>query len=69
MSACRPCWPHCGLAAAGGRHLVNYVLRTGAAPLPPELAAALRTLFGLQINESLGMTETTGLISPLRRPA
>ena len=35
--------------------------RTGAAPLPPELAQRFAQSFGLQINESLGMTETAGL--------
>jgi fatty-acyl-CoA synthase len=36
-------------------------VRTGAAPLPPELAQRFEQSFGLQINESLGMTETAGL--------
>jgi len=36
-------------------------VRTGAAPLPPELAQRFENTFGLQINESLGMTETAGL--------
>jgi fatty-acyl-CoA synthase len=36
-------------------------VRTGAAPLPPELAQRFAQAFGLQINESLGMTETAGL--------
>ncbi len=36
-------------------------VRTGAAPLPPELAQRFEHTFGLQINESLGMTETAGL--------
>ena len=36
-------------------------VRTGAAPLPPELAQRFQQIFGLQINESLGMTETAGL--------
>jgi fatty-acyl-CoA synthase len=36
-------------------------VRTGAAPLPPELALRFAQAFGLQINESLGMTETAGL--------
>ena len=36
-------------------------VRTGAAPLPPELAARFKRQFGLQINESLGMTEMAGL--------
>ncbi|PIT77000.1 acyl-CoA synthetase [Limnohabitans sp. G3-2] len=41
-------------------------VRTGAAPLPPELAQRFEHTFGLQINESLGMTETAGLstVSP-----
>jgi fatty-acyl-CoA synthase len=36
-------------------------VRTGAAPLPPELAQRFEQSFGLHINESLGMTETAGL--------
>jgi fatty-acyl-CoA synthase len=36
-------------------------VRTGAAPLPPELAQRFAQSFGLHINESLGMTETVGL--------
>ncbi|WP_416547140.1 acyl-CoA synthetase [Limnohabitans sp. DCL3] len=48
-------------------------VRTGAAPLPPELAQRFEHLFGLQIHESLGMTETAGLstVAPpgLRAPA
>ncbi len=36
-------------------------VRTGAAPLPPELAQRFEQTFGLPINESLGMTETAGL--------
>jgi fatty-acyl-CoA synthase len=36
-------------------------VRTGAAPLPPELAQRFEHAFGLHINESLGMTETAGL--------
>jgi fatty-acyl-CoA synthase len=36
-------------------------VRTGAVPLPPELAQRFEQAFGLQINESLGMTETAGL--------
>lgn len=48
-------------------------VRTGAAPLPPELAQRFAQSFGLQINESLGMTETAGLstVAPpgLRAPA
>jgi fatty-acyl-CoA synthase len=36
-------------------------VRTGAAPLPPELAQRFEQAFGLKINESLGMTETAGL--------
>ena len=36
-------------------------VRTGAAPLPPDLAQRFEQTFGLQINESLGMTETAGL--------
>lgn len=37
--------------------------RTGAAPLPAELAARFKRLFGLQVNESLGMTEMAGISS------
>jgi fatty-acyl-CoA synthase len=36
-------------------------VRTGAAPLPPELAARFQRDFGLAVRESLGMTETAGL--------
>ena len=36
-------------------------VRTGAAPLPPELAQRFEQTFGLPINESLGMTENAGL--------
>jgi fatty-acyl-CoA synthase len=40
--------------------------RTGAAPLPPELQARYQSLFGLHVNESLGMTEMAGIstVSP-----
>jgi fatty-acyl-CoA synthase len=41
---------------------VNYC-RTGAAPLPAELAQRFKTLFGLHIHESLGMTEMAGISS------
>ena len=41
--------------------------RTGAAPLPPELAERFETLFGLHVHESLGMTEMAG-ISSIRSP-
>ncbi|MBC7415411.1 MAG: acyl-CoA synthetase [Herminiimonas sp.] len=37
--------------------------RTGAAPLSPELAARFKRLFGLQVHESLGMTEMAGISS------
>lgn len=37
--------------------------RTGAAPLPPELAARYEKLLGLHIHESLGMTEMAGITS------
>jgi fatty-acyl-CoA synthase len=37
--------------------------RTGAAPMAAETAKAFETLTGLKIHESLGMTETSGLIS------
>ena len=36
-------------------------VRTGAAPLPPELSQRFKQTFGLHVNESLGMTETAGL--------
>jgi fatty-acyl-CoA synthase len=36
-------------------------VRTGAAPLPPELSLRFKQTFGLHVNESLGMTETAGL--------
>ncbi|MBV8619556.1 MAG: acyl-CoA synthetase [Curvibacter sp.] len=35
--------------------------RTGAAPLPAELAQRYLQLFGLQVHESLGMTEMAGI--------
>ena len=46
-------------------------VRTGAAPLPPELAQRFAQTLGLQINESLGMTETAGLstVAPPGLPA
>ncbi|WP_286899582.1 acyl-CoA synthetase [Achromobacter sp. UBA2119] len=37
--------------------------RTGAAPLPAELAARFKRLFGLHVSESLGMTEMAGITS------
>ncbi|OZI42697.1 acyl-CoA synthetase [Bordetella genomosp. 5] len=37
--------------------------RTGAAPLPAELAARFERQFGLRVNESLGMTEMAGISS------
>jgi fatty-acyl-CoA synthase len=37
--------------------------RTGAAPMAAETAKAFESLTGLKIHESLGMTETSGLIS------
>jgi fatty-acyl-CoA synthase len=41
--------------------------RTGAAILPPELAARFEREFGLHVHESLGMTEMAGIstITPL----
>ncbi|SEB00616.1 acyl-CoA synthetase [Variovorax sp. YR216] len=39
---------------------INYC-RTGAAVLPPELAARFERLFGLHVHESLGMTEMAGI--------
>ncbi len=41
--------------------------RTGAAPLPPELAERFERQFGLHVHESLGMTEMAG-ISSIRPP-
>jgi len=41
---------------------LNFV-RTGAAPLPAESAKAFEALTGLKIHETLGMTETSGLVS------
>jgi len=35
--------------------------RTGAAPMPPELALRYQQQFGLQVHESLGMTEMAGI--------
>jgi fatty-acyl-CoA synthase len=35
--------------------------RTGAAPMPADLAAKLRKLIGIHVHESLGMTETAGI--------
>ena len=35
--------------------------RTGAAPMPGELAARLKQLTGIQVHESLGMTEMAGI--------
>jgi len=35
--------------------------RTGAAPMPGELAARLKQLIGIQVHESLGMTEMAGI--------
>ena len=35
--------------------------RTGASPMPQELATRFRQLFGLQVNGTLGMTEMAGL--------
>jgi fatty-acyl-CoA synthase len=37
--------------------------RTGASPLPPELAARFERLTGLHVHESLGMTETAGILT------
>ena len=45
---------------------INYC-RTGAAPLPPELAERFERDFGLHVHESLGMTEMAG-ISSIRPP-
>ncbi len=41
--------------------------RTGAAPLPPELAARFERQFGLHVHEALGMTEMAG-ISAIQPP-
>jgi fatty-acyl-CoA synthase len=35
--------------------------RTGAAPMPADLAARLKTHIGIQVHESLGMTEMAGI--------
>jgi fatty-acyl-CoA synthase len=35
--------------------------RTGAAPMPADLAARLKTQLGIQVHESLGMTEMAGI--------
>lgn len=35
--------------------------RTGAAPMPGDLAAKLKKLIGIQVHESLGMTEMAGI--------
>lgn len=43
-------------------HTIRSV-RTGAAPLPPELAQRIHRTLGVVVNESLGMTETVGLSS------
>jgi fatty-acyl-CoA synthase len=37
--------------------------RTGAAPMPADLAARLKKLLGIQVHESLGMTEMAGISS------
>jgi fatty-acyl-CoA synthase len=50
-----------GLPLQGADISTLRAVRTGAAPLPPELAQRFEQAFGLQINESLGMTETAGL--------
>lgn len=62
-----------GVPLSGANISRLRAVRTGAAPLPPELAQRFEQTFGLQINESLGMTETAGLstVAPpgLRAPA
>jgi fatty-acyl-CoA synthase len=50
-----------GLPLQGADISTLRAVRTGAAPLPPELAQRFEQAFGLQIKESLGMTETAGL--------
>jgi fatty-acyl-CoA synthase len=50
-----------GVPLNGANISLMRSVRTGAAPLPPELAQRFEQTFGLQINESLGMTETAGL--------
>lgn len=50
-----------GVPLQGADISTLHAVRTGAAPLPPELAQRFEQAFGLQINESLGMTETAGL--------
>jgi fatty-acyl-CoA synthase len=45
--------------------------RTGAAPMPSDLAARLKDMLGIHVHESLGMTEMTGIstITPPGRVA
>jgi fatty-acyl-CoA synthase len=50
-----------GVPLAGADISTLRGVRTGAAPLPPELSLRFEQTFGLHINESLGMTETAGL--------
>ena len=50
-----------GVALDGANISRLRAVRTGAAPLPPELALRFERNFGLAIHESLGMTETAGL--------
>ncbi|OYU12922.1 MAG: acyl-CoA synthetase [Comamonadaceae bacterium PBBC1] len=50
-----------GVPLQGADIATLRAVRTGAAPLPPELAQRFEQGFGLHINESLGMTETAGL--------
>ena len=50
-----------GVPLQGADIATLRAVRTGAAPLPPELAQRFEQAFGLHINESLGMTETAGL--------
>jgi fatty-acyl-CoA synthase len=50
-----------GMPLQGADISTLRAVRTGAAPLPPELAQRFEQAFGLHINESLGMTETVGL--------
>ncbi len=50
-----------GVPLAGADITTLRGVRTGAAPLPPELAQRFEDTVGLHVNESLGMTETAGL--------
>ncbi len=51
----------CDVPVAGADISSLRYCRTGAAPLSPELAKRFKTLFGLHVHESYGMTETAGI--------